>query len=147
MKVLMGIGNELRGDDAIGIYIAQNFKNNDWTVIVAGQVPEDFTGEIKKLKPDLLVIVDAALMGLQPGDFRIIPHNLIPNVAFSTHGMPLSFFISYVRDFAKKIVLIGIEPKTMEFGMDLSPVVRKAGDKIIDILKKGNFEKIKILKK
>ncbi len=147
MKVLMGIGNELRGDDAIGIYIANNFKKDGWRVIIAGQVPEDFTGEIKRIKPELLILVDAALMGLHPGEFRIVPKHIIPNVAFSTHGMPLSFFINYIGENAQKIILIGIEPKSMEFGDGLSPEVKKAGDKVIEILKNEEFEKIKILKK
>ncbi|ADD08505.1 hydrogenase maturation peptidase HycI [Candidatus Aciduliprofundum boonei] len=146
MKVLMGIGNDLRGDDAIGIYIAKNFKKEGWKVIIAGQVPEDFTGEIKRIKPDLLILVDAALMGLQPGEFRVVPTDLIPNVAFSTHGMPLSFFINYIGESAQKIILIGIEPKNLEFGEELSPEVKEAGDKIIEILKKEEIEEIKILK-
>jgi len=145
MKVLMGIGNELRGDDAIGIYVAQKFKKKNWHVILAGQVPEDFTSEIKKIKPELLVIVDAALMGLKPGEFRIVPVEKIPNVAFSTHGMPLSFFITYVEDFVGKTILIGIEPKQMEFGKGISPEVKRGADELLAILMKENWERLPTL--
>ena len=145
MKILMGIGNELRGDDAVGIYVARNFEKDGWHVIVAGQVPEDFTAEIKRLKPELLVLVDAALMGLEPGEIRIVPVEKIPKVAFSTHGMPLSFFISYIRDFVGDVVLIGIEPMQMEFGMDMSENVRKAGYRLIEILKKEELKDIEKL--
>jgi hydrogenase 3 maturation protease len=145
MKILMGIGNELRGDDAVGIYIAKNFKKEGWKTIIAGQVPEDFTSEIKRVKPELLVLVDAALMGLEPGEIRIVPVEKIPNVAFSTHGMPLSFFISYVRDFVGKVILIGIQPKQMEFGMDISTEVKKAAQWLLDILRRERLMEINTL--
>ncbi|MCD6276524.1 MAG: hydrogenase maturation peptidase HycI [Thermoplasmata archaeon] len=142
MKVLMGIGNELRGDDAIGIYVARNFRKVGWKVIVAGQVPEDFTSEIKNLKPDILIMVDAALMNLPPGEIRIVPAEKIPKVAFSTHGMPLSFFMEYIEEYVKRCLLIGIQPKSMEFGVGLSEEVKAAGDKLIQILKEEKYENI-----
>ncbi len=142
MKILMGVGNELRGDDAIGIYVARNFRKEGWKVILAGQVPEDFTSEIKRYRPELLVIVDAALMDLNPGEFRRVPEDKIPKVAFSTHGMPLSFLMEYLRDYVGKIILIGIQPKSMEFGEGLSEEVKKAGDKLIELLKREGYENI-----
>jgi len=145
MNLLMGIGNEMRGDDGIGIYVARNFKKDGWKVIVAGQVPEDFTSEIKKLHPDKLVLVDAALMDLEPGEIRVVPVEKISTVAFSTHGMPLSFFISYLREFVGEIVLIGIQPKSMEFGDGISLEVLEAGEKLLRILQSDAEKEIKTL--
>ncbi len=145
MKVLMGIGNELRGDDAIGLYVARRFRREGWKVIVAGQVPEDFTSEIKRIRPGLLVIVDAALMGLEPGDIRRIPPEKIPGVSFSTHGMPLSFLISYLREYVGETIIIGIQPLSMEFGAEMSDVVREAGDSLLRILSAGRLEDIPLL--
>ncbi len=142
MKVLMGVGNELRGDDAVGLYIAEKFKKDGWYVITAGQVPEDFTSEIKKLRPELLVIVDAALMGLEPGEFRIVPPEKIPKVAFSTHGMPLSFLINYLEDYVGKIILIGIEPRQMDFGKEMTPEVREGAKNLLKIIMDENWENL-----
>ncbi len=141
----MGVGNELRGDDAVGIYVARNFRKEGWIVIECGTVPEDFTSEIKKIKPELLVIVDAAEMNLSPGEIRIVPQEKIPKVAFSTHGMPLSFLMEYLKPFAGRIVLIGVQPRSMEFGKYLSESVKKAADMLIEILKSGNLESIEVL--
>ncbi len=145
MNVLMGVGNDLRGDDAVGVYIAKKFMDiapSGWHVIVAGEVPEDFTSEIKKIQPDLLVIVDAAIMGLEPGDYRIVPENKISNVAFSTHGMPLSFLISYLRDYVGEVILIGIEPESMEFGVEISQRVLHSAERILQILQSGDVRSI-----
>ncbi len=145
MNLLMGIGNAMRGDDGIGVYVARNFKKEGWEVIVAGQVPEDFTSNIKKMHPNKLVVVDAALMGLEPGAIRVVPVEKIPSVAFSTHGMPLSFFISYLQEFVGEIVLIGIQPKIMEFGATISPEVMEAGEKLLHLLQSGAEKEIKTL--
>ena len=141
----MGVGNELRGDDAIGIYVARNFKKDGWITIDCGTVPEDFTSDIKRIRPELLVIVDAAQMNLKPGEIRIVPEEKVPKVAFSTHGMPLSILMDYLKPFVGGVILIGIQPKNMEFGKYLNKEIRDAGDRIIEILKKENFDKIKIL--
>ena len=145
MKVLMGVGNELRGDDAAGIYVARNMRCKEWQVIVAGQVPEDFTAEIKKIQPDVLVLVDAALMGLSPGEIRRIPMEKIPKVAFSTHGMPLSFLMEYLSDYVGKIILIGIEPFQMEFGAKMSDEVKYAAERVVELICKDKVENIPFL--
>ncbi len=145
LKVLMGVGNELWGDDAIGIYIARNFKKDGWITIDCGTVPEDFTSEIKRISPQLLVIIDAAQMNLEPGEIRIVPKEKIPKVTFSTHGMPLSILMNYLKPFTGRIILIGIQPKNMKFGTYLSKEIRDAGDKLMEVLKKDDFEEIKLL--
>ncbi len=140
MKILMGIGNDLRGDDGVGVYIAKKFKKDGWYTIEAGTVPEDFTSEIKRINPELLVMVDAAQMGLAPGEIRIVPVERIPKAAFSTHGMPLSILISYLHDYVGKIILIGIQPKNMVFGAEMSDEVIAAAEKLLRILYDENFE-------
>ncbi len=141
----MGVGNELRGDDAVGIYVARNFRKEGWLIIECGTVPEDFTSQIKKIKPKLLVIVDAAEMNLNPGEIRIIPEEKIPKVAFSTHGMPLSLLMDYLKPFTGKIILIGIQPQTMEFGKYMNENVKRAANELIEILKSGDLESIETL--
>jgi len=41
MNVLLGIGNDMRGDDFAGSYVARTFRNERWVVIDAGIVPEN----------------------------------------------------------------------------------------------------------
>jgi len=68
--ILLGIGNELRGDDGIGPYVADNLFDDDWLVLNCGTAPGNFTQVVKRHKPELVVMVDAAEMGLQPGQYR-----------------------------------------------------------------------------
>lgn len=143
--ILMGIGNTLRGDDGIGSIIAQSFKDRDWLSMDCGVVPENFTSIIKKNKPDLVVLVDAVEMDLKSGEFRIISPDRISALHLTTHSMPLSFLISYLKDYTQELIFIGIQPKTIDYSNSVSPEVIKSSEKIIGILKGKNFKLLKEL--
>jgi len=53
----------------------------------------------------------------------------------STHGLPLSFLLSFVR--VREVVLIGIQPKEYGIGEGLSPEVRAAADTLIRLLREN----------
>lgn len=141
----MGIGNTLRADDGIGSIIAQNFKDRDWLSLDCGVVPENFTSIIKKNRPGLVVLIDAVEMGLKSGEFRKISPERISTLRLTTHSMPLSFLISYLEEYTKSIVFIGIQPKIIDYSYLISPEVLKSSEKIIKILKNKNFKLLKKL--
>lgn len=145
MNLLLGIGNELNGDDAIGIYIAKKLRCKNWKAIDCATVPENFIGEIRKHKPKKLVIVDAADMGLKAGEIRRIDKKKIGKASFSTHSIPLSLFITHLENYTNaKIYLIGIQPKS--FYGEMSDEVKKAGEKVMEIIRNDEIEKIEELK-
>ena len=141
---LMGIGNTLRGDDGIGSIIARNFKDNDWLSLDCGVAPENFTSIIKKNKPHLVVLIDVVEMDLKPGEFRIIPPEKINTMHLTTHSIPLSFLISYLKNFTREIIFIGIQPKIIDYSTSISPEILKSSQEIIKILKD---KKINLIKK
>lgn len=141
---LMGIGNTLRGDDGIGSIIARNFKDDDWLSLDCGVAPENFTSIVKKNKPQLVVLIDVVEMDLKPGEFRIIPLEKINTMHITTHSIPLSFLISYLKNFTPKIIFIGIQPKLIDYSTSISPEIFKSSEEIIRILKD---KKIKFIKK
>jgi len=144
MNVLLGIGNEMNGDDAIGIWIARNFRYNNWISIDCATVPENYIGEIVRSHPEKIVMVDAAQMDLKPGEIRLIPKNRLSKATFSTHTIPLSLFINHLNELTKaRIYLIGIQPKNL-YGK-ISKEVRKAGERVIEYVKKDEIDKIKML--
>lgn len=144
MNILLGVGNELNGDDGIGGWIARNFSSEEWISIDCFTVPENYMTEIKRYKAEKIVIVDAADMGLEAGDIRIIPKEKIGSASFSTHSLPLSVFISHIEKITEADVsLIGIQPK--QFYGEISKEVKRAGEKLLEILKKGNLDEIGML--
>ncbi len=143
--ILMGVGNILRGDDGIGSIIARNFKNDDWLSIDCGVAPENFTSIIKENKPHLVVLIDVVEMELTPGELRIISPEKINTMHLTTHNIPLSFLISYLKNFTRKIIFIGIQPKFIDYSTSISHEVFKSSKEILSILKDKKFNMIKKL--
>jgi len=143
MILVMCIGNEMGGDDGIGPYIAKNFPDiKGFRVVNCETVPENFVYLAEGA--DKVIIVDAVDMGLKAGEVRIIPSDRIKGYHFSTHSLPLSMVIEYIRNrYAKDVVLIGIQPKKL-FGK-LSKEVKEAGERVIDAIANNEIDKIEVL--
>ena len=139
--IILGVGNELKSDDGVGPYIVkklkeENIENNGLLFIDAKTVPENFTGKIRKENPTHLIIVDACLMGSNPGDMKIVDKNDFANIGISTHSMSLSFFVRYLeKDTDIEIMFVGIEPETMDWGERPTPEVEKSANEFIESLK------------
>lgn len=141
--LVLAIGSELRSDDAVGMYIADellkyNHDNAKLCVIKGATAPENFTGEIKKYKPSDMIVIDAADTGKEPGGIDIIDASDITGASFSTHMMPINVFLDYLfRDFECRVLIIGIQPQTLEFGIGISEIVKKTADKIVLSIKEA----------
>lgn len=155
-EVVLGIGNTLKGDDGIGIYIVEKVNKylkearfteakSEVIVIDCGTTPENYTSVIRKHNPDTLILVDAADMGLSPGSYRIIPPEKIEVMHFSTHAIPLSVFMSYVSESCGEVVLIGIQPDKMEVGTVLSSKVQRSGNVAAKLIIEERLNEIKPL--
>jgi hydrogenase 3 maturation protease len=154
-KIVFGIGNRLGGDDAAGTCVVDilNQRQNKTralldTEIVAidvGTAPESYTSVIRQHRPDLLILVDAADMGLTPGAMRAITREKISILSFSTHNIPLSTFISYVDEFCGEILLVGVQPEQTGMGNGLSKAARKSVKKLAETILEGRTAEIPLL--
>jgi hydrogenase 3 maturation protease len=161
--MVLCIGNPLGGDDAVGPHLMDLLTRalgaagarrrgvkapipTGITVIDAGTAPESYTSVIRRRRPDLLILVDAADMALPAGTVRIIPADKIKTLFFSTHHMPLSTFISYVESFCGKVLLVGVQPEQTETGAPISEVVRESAKKLAKAILEGRCGDIPPLK-
>lgn len=139
--IVLGVGNELKSDDGVGPFIIKKLKeedieNDSLMFIDAQTVPENFTGKIRKENPTHLIIVDACLMDKKPGDIQIVDKYNFANIGISTHSMSLSYFVRYLeKDTDFKIIFVGIEPESMEWGDKPTVKVEMMAIEFIDILK------------
>ena len=93
---VLGVGSELRADDAAGMLVAKNLANKNVEVFLAGAAPENFTGAIKKIKPTHVIIIDCADMKKKPGSVLLIDPARVSGVSFSTHTLPLNILAGYL---------------------------------------------------
>ncbi|MEM2135031.1 MAG: hydrogenase maturation peptidase HycI [Candidatus Freyarchaeota archaeon] len=137
---LIGVGSEFRGDDYVGMEICKRLKSkipSKVAIIESGTSPENFTGKLRRIKPSHIIIIDAADMDAEPGTIRIIDSSNIDGLSISTHRIPLSLFINYLKkNIDVSITFIGIQPKSTGFGEPLSPELEKAVVDLSKVLKK-----------
>ena len=128
--VVLGIGSELKGDDAAGLLVVEKlskFQHPKLKVLSGGSAPENLTGEIKKLKPSHLIMADAASIGRPPGEIQLLTPAQIGGISFSTHALPLKVMIGFIlEDHPCEVLIIAIQPKHLSFGAEVSPEVKEA---------------------
>jgi len=141
MKALgvLGVGSELRSDDVAGMLVSElvemylNRKSTKARVQVfhGATAPENLTGEIKKFKPSHLIIVDTAELKKKPGDVMMFDPASVSNFSFSTHKLPIKIMIDFIKQSIDcKVAIIGIQPKSIEFGQTPSMEVKKASENV-----------------
>jgi hydrogenase maturation protease HycI len=138
--VIMGIGNELRSDDAVGLAVVDRLSSfiDDPSIVLLNcqTVPENFTGYIKRFRPTCVVLVDAADFGAVPGDARIFQLNDLESSEITTHGASLVTLGAYLRSETNSTVfVIGIQPADYDFGNGLSPSARRASVAVADTIR------------
>ncbi|MCK4635230.1 MAG: hydrogenase 3 maturation endopeptidase HyCI [Candidatus Aenigmarchaeota archaeon] len=135
MILILGVGNEMRGDDAFGPLVVEKLReisNQNSITIWSGDTPENFIGKIKE-RVEKLIIMDTAYLGKEPGTVELLEPERITKQAVSTHKIPLSLIIDQLKP--EKTYFIAAQPKAVEFGTEPSKEILKAVEKAIEMVK------------
>ncbi len=143
-KVLViGVGNLLLRDEGVGVHVIQELQKRELPPEV--EVVDGGVGGFDLLyyfpRAEKVIIIDAAEMGLEPGAVvRLDPNqvNLSPlGRQFSAHEISLASVIEMGQKLAKnslEIVIFGIQPKEINWGLDLSPEVAAVIPQVISAI-------------
>jgi hydrogenase 3 maturation protease len=142
--LVMCIGNPQGGDDAVGPYIAKKLKELNINAIDCGTTPENYTSVVKQINPKKLIIIDAADMGLKPGEIRIVPKEKIGVMTISTHGIPTSVLMNYLEKYIKEVILIGIQPQNMSG--EMTTKIKEKARFLVESIKDKKINTLSILK-
>ena len=147
--VIIGVGNLLCQDEGVGIHVIRELERMklppEVEVVDCGSagllVLDAMNGATKA------IVIDAAKAGGEPGDVLEMSVEEIMKAGgekslklVSPHQFDLMVALkigrlSDVYDLPEEIVIIGIEPKSLEFGSELSNEVKRAIPKVIDLIK------------
>ncbi|MBN2531808.1 MAG: hydrogenase 3 maturation endopeptidase HyCI [Spirochaetales bacterium] len=139
---IAGIGNVLKGDDGAGSILAQRLhKLCAGHCYDTGISPERYFGKIIKEKPGTVLFIDAVHMGTEPGEWRILDPLSIEKYMMNTHALSLHYMIEELKRMTGcNVYLLGIQPRTLAWGMDLSPAVRKSLHVLEKLIVKSVFD-------
>ena len=135
-KAILGLGEELKADDGVGKYIIDELKKRKSKhILLYFNVPENAFTTLRKKEINELTIVDAADFSGRPGEIRIVS-DFKETIRLSTHSTSISKMVDYMKKSIgiKHVTTILIQAKSLEFGKEMSPEIKQAGDMVIDLL-------------
>ena len=140
--LILGIGNLLLKDEGVGVHVVQKLKEmplpENVEVLDGGTAGLDLADYIAGRKK--LIVIDAVNAGGKPGTlYRLTKENLDikPKAIFSFHEIDFldALHISeVVNSKPEEVVVIGIEPKDMSIGTELSPEIEERIPRIIELV-------------
>jgi hydrogenase maturation protease len=142
--VVLGLGNPLMGDEGIGVYLVEQLAES------AAQYPSvDFidagTGGLAVLHyiegRRKAVIIDCAFMDEEPGVIRrFTPEQVRSRKVLahqSLHEADLIRILDLARQLGQapdRVILFGIQPRCVELGRELSPILTGKTDEYISLI-------------
>jgi hydrogenase 3 maturation protease len=161
MLVVLGVGNRLRGDDAIGCVVCDELraghdpiplgesgscsKPPDLLVVDCGDTPENYIQTVADRRPTRILVVDCCDFGAKPGEFRLFSRPEIERLSYgllSTHTLPLTLTADMLSLETKATIeLLGIQPQQIEFGTELSEPVRRALPELVEFVRSWTRER------
>ncbi len=129
-RAVVGIGNRLRGDDAVGPIVTETIGTLEDAVIYdGGTAPENLLGPLMEMAPANILLVDACDFGAEPGGFRFFDCaaiKLLTARQISTHTLPLALLAELLAAAQCSVELLAVQPERLDFGAPLSPSVARA---------------------
>ena len=129
--LIVGIGNLLCRDEGIGVHVIQEMKNmklpDHIDLLDMGTSTMDLISHLEGVKK--LIAIDAMKAGGTPGTiYKCRPEDLLPEEKgpISLHEIGLLESLNMAQKMGMKIdtVIIGVEPKILDWGMELTEEVK-----------------------
>ena len=138
--VIMGLGNELLGDEGIGVHAARllqktNLPENVW-VLEVGTAILDYLEYLENA--ERIIIIDTMKADGPPGTvYRIPLADCRGQVCIaSMHGFDLFRVMALAETTTTpSATVFGVEPELVAWSMDLSPAVNEAMDFLVEAIR------------
>jgi hydrogenase maturation protease HycI len=134
--VILGVGNLLQGDDAIGPNLIDLLRGRvEATLINAGEVPENYLSAIRAAQPEVVLIIVAVELGAEPGCIVVLDADRLRAIGNFTKSPGLAFLVVMIQDgTGAEVLLAGVQPETTSFASELSPPVQKTLETLEEML-------------
>ena len=138
---LVGLGNEHRGDDGLGMRLARRWLEvgaDGPAVLLAGMSPERHLAFLTDGGFDHVLFLDAVAFGGEPGSVVLLDARAMearfPQV--STHRLSLGLLAGWIEQNGHTTVhLLGVQPVSLKPGAALSIPVQAALELLVEVLR------------
>lgn len=128
---VVGMGNLLLSDDGVGVHVLNKMRENPpegVELIDAGTAVLHAADCLRGV--DRVVVVDAVKAGQKPGTIYLMSGDdvLENDFSLSVHSLGLKTALRFLGEADEPVewMVVGVEPETLEQGMQLSHAVRKS---------------------
>lgn len=140
---LIGLGNILMGDEGVGVHAVEALRKKydfpeEVCLLDGGTLGLDLLHLIEGM--DRVLFVDAVELQREPGTIALVededlPSFLAPKLSLHYVGLSdLLFASSLMGTRPAEIALVGIQPETMEIGLELSKTVMDRFEKLLAVI-------------
>ena len=147
MLTIIGCGNLNRSDDGVGVIIAQRLQqyfaeHPDPNIRVYDCGTAGMEVMFQARGTQQLIILDASATGSEPGAIFKVPSSeleALPEPSYSLHDFRWDNALAVGRkifkdDFCEDVTVYLIEAENLDFGLELSPVVKNSAEKVFQEL-------------
>ncbi len=138
---VLGLGNILMSDEGVGVHTVNEFQKRYSVpgyveIVDGGAAGLDLIPFIEGREKVLMV--DAVNFDREPGYIGVLENEAIPvgiSEKASMHHLGLMDVLSIVKlsgNFPGQLCLIGIQPKSLELGLDMTPEIWDKKDALIE---------------
>jgi hydrogenase maturation protease len=138
--LVIGVGNETRGDDAVGLIVSRKLKKELSKDVV--EETGDGTRLVERWREfNITILIDAVRSGAEPGRIHRFEAHKSPLPAslfqYSTHAFGVPQAIELARamnQLPQMLIVYGIEGKCFDQGASLSHTVERAAQELVESL-------------
>jgi len=138
--LVIGIGNAFRGDDGVGLIVAQRLRALALPGVTVLEQSGEGTALVEAWKAaERVIVVDAVSSGSKPGTVHRLEVTDQPLPAYFSGGSTHTFGLAEAVELARQLdrlpaslIICGVEGQSFTPGADISTEVEAAAEKLID---------------
>jgi len=140
--LILGVGNILLGDEGVGVRVVETLHDKDLPegveVLDGGTASLDLLNSLADREK--VIVIDAVQGGCEPGSiYRFTPDDVETPYehATSLHQVGLLETLAIARQLGctpREVIILGVEPASLEYGLGLSAQVAAAVPRAIDMV-------------
>ncbi len=137
---IVGVGNGLMRDEGVGVHVARALADAELpegTRVIDAGTDADVAFDLDGF--DRVIVVDAVLGGAAPGTVYRFDDEVEQDAAgvrTACHDVGLLETLRKVAPNMPEVLILGVEPEEIDWGLDLSPVVRRSVSRVIEIVQR-----------